>query len=124
MPSDVNVFVFQFENNYIKRSCSPGSPSTFMEESQQYRQTFGLCNSTKSFNGSLDLEPSTERSRTFANEVPISFDKRDAQDLRNVCIELRNKNLTACYNRERLTFLNYLAGNRGKGKRIEKAGRS
>lgn len=56
-----------------------------MEESQNLRKTYGMCSPTKSFNGSLDLEPSIERARSvFEN----SLEKRDLQELR---IELEDK---------------------------------
>ncbi|XP_016837483.1 centrosomin isoform X2 [Nasonia vitripennis] len=71
----------QFENTYAKRSTSPNSPSVFMEESQHLRKTFALNSPTKSFNGSLDFEPSNDRSRAMF-ELHNSLERRNSQELR------------------------------------------
>ena len=81
--SSTYIYFLQFESNYTKRSTSPGSQSTFLEESQNFRKTFNMCSPIRSHNSSLDLEPSTERSKTIF-ELHNSLEKRDLQELKKV----------------------------------------
>ncbi|XP_058799122.1 centrosomin isoform X2 [Phymastichus coffea] len=77
----------QFESNFTKSCVSPQSPSIFIEESQNIRKTFNLSSPSKSMNGSIDLEPTTERSR-LAYDLNTTAEKMSSPDLRK---ELEDK---------------------------------